>query len=104
MRPHYDPTSGEPEKVDNTNAIVREVLADIARAHGVDVSAVVVRMAADGKIAESDVDTAASRGWITAQDAAAAKVAMPEGIAREDANAALRDAIEAIEADDAEVE
>lgn len=92
----YDLTPGEPEKVDNTNAIIREVLGDIARAQGVDVAAVIGRMAAAGKLNADDVDAAERRGWI--EDGTDAKRSIRE--AREDANATLREAIAAIEDDD----
>ena len=68
-----------PEKVDNTNAIIREVLGDIARAQGVD-------------------DAAERRGWI--EDGTDAKRSIRDAVTP--ANAALRDAIEAIEAADEE--
>ncbi len=87
-----------PEKVDNTNAIIREVLGDIARAQGVDVAAVIDRMAADGKLTADDVDAAERRGWI--EDGTDAKRSIRDAVTP--ANAALRDAIEAIEAADEE--
>lgn len=62
--PQFDPGDTTPERVDNTNAINRALLAELVAATDVDVAAVVEQMAADGKLSTIDVDAVAEKGWI----------------------------------------
>ena len=57
-------TDGTPERVDNTNAINRALLAALIAASGVDAATVVEAMAADGKLSAMDMDAAVEKGWI----------------------------------------
>lgn len=75
-----------PEKVDNTNSILRVVVEQMAADAGTDVAAVVEQMAAAGKLSAADVDTAAGKGWVTgkraddlAETVAAIVAPAPEG-------------------------
>jgi hypothetical protein len=70
MPAHYEsPPEPTPEKVDNTNAILRAVIEQMAADAGTDVAAVVEQMAAAGKLSAADVDTAAKKGWVTGKRA-----------------------------------
>lgn len=67
---------GEPEKVDNTNALHRALVERLISVTGTDVSTVVEQMAADGRLSADEVTAAATRGWIAEQAADAAIVAI----------------------------
>lgn len=56
---------GEPEKVDNTNALHRALVERLISETGTDVSTVVEQMAADGRLSAETVDAAVEKGWIS---------------------------------------
>ena len=68
--------TGEPEKVDNTNALHRALVERLISETGTDVSTVVEQMAADGRLAADEVTAAAAKGWIAEQAADAVIVAI----------------------------
>lgn len=86
--PTFD-LDGTPEKVDNSNVIARALVEQIAADAGTDTAVVVEALAADGRIAETDVDAAADKGWIDVKDVEAVKGRIVEAKA---ANTLIRDA------------
>ena len=87
--PTFDPDTVTPEKVDNSNVIARTLVEQIAADAGTDTAVVVEALAADGRIAETDVDAAADKGWIDVKDVEAVKGRIVEAKA---ANTLIRDA------------
>lgn len=65
------PPQGEPERVDNSNALHRALVERLVAESGIDVSAVVESLAADGRICDADVDAAAAKGWVDAKQVGA---------------------------------
>lgn len=56
---------GEPEKVDNTNALHRALVEQLITETGADVAPVVEAMIADGRLPAETVDAAVEKGWIS---------------------------------------
>ena len=56
---------GEPEKVDNTNALYRALVEQLITETGADVAPVVEAMIADGRLTAETVDAAVEKGWIS---------------------------------------
>ena len=61
------------EKVDNTNVIHRAMVANLVVDGNANVSTVMESLAAEGRICEADVDTAAAKGWLDAKQVEAIK-------------------------------
>ena len=56
---------GEPEKVDNTNALHRALVEQLITETGADVAPVVEAMIADGRLTAETVDASVKKGWIS---------------------------------------
>ncbi len=56
---------GEPEKVDNTNAIHRRFVAELMAVSTVDAAATVEAMIGEGALSATDVETVVEKGWIS---------------------------------------
>ena len=87
------PPQGEPERVDNSNALYRALVEHLIAETGADVAPVVESMVADGRLTAESATTMIGKGWISRKRVDDAVKAIQT--AREAANVLIRDAEQA---------